>query len=407
MFQSWRDEMSEQSSSCSDVTEDEGMEGHGLNMEMVFSTVPLPLASDTGSSASSLAAQSPGPKDPNDLSHDKVFRMALRDSGVLTCAWKRRRSSGKRSVDATVVQRLIHHPVRVQRKGTVSKKQATIAFNEFRFWYIRALGCKWKQGHSEMLAQWRAITNDQRYHWYLLREIRCESIRLGLGGLGYRRRGRPSKSSTSTVRAVPKGSPGEDSQDAFYGPGIQLTYFPKLGQDNPAVIRWIREGLRGDALRLKLMTLPEYKRYFDEFVEFIKDLCSGLGFANCCCCMEMGDNFRFVGAVHLHAYLCFLKVKGGLDNMRSIRIPQDKLDFCNLKPFQVVTKGFRGRRLVDAMAQGMHYLLGPKSSAMYRWTTLEPVQDLSSMKHRICIAMFLVIAVPSIEPSRRSIANSF
>ena len=211
----------------------------------------------------------------------------------------------------------------------------------------------------------------------------------------------------SAVDAVTMVPEDTEPQESLYGPGIQLTYFPKLGQDHPTVIGWIRQGLRGDDLRSKLMTLPEYKRYFDQFVEFIQELCSNLGFANCCCCMEMGENFRFVGGVHLHAYMCFLKVKGGLANVKTIRIPWEHLGFCNLKPFTVVTKGFRGRRLIEAMAQGMHYILGPKSSAMYRWTTLEPVKDLSSMKHRIRRAMFLANGVPSSEPSRRSIVKNF
>ena len=214
-------------------------------------------------------------------------------------------------------------------------------------------------------------------------------------------------SSNSAVDAVPAGTQDTESQESLYGPGIQLTYFPKLGQDNPIVIDWIRQGLRGDDLRSKLMTLPDYKRYFDQFVEFIQQLCSNLGFATCCCCMEMGDNFRFVGGVHLHAYMSFLKVKGGLANVKTIRIPTELLGFSNLKPFPVVTKGYRGRRLIEAMAQGMHYLLGPKSSAMYQWTTLEPVKDLSSMKHRICSAMFLVNGARSSKPSSRSIVNNF
>ena len=58
------------------------------------------------------------------------------------------------------------------------------------------------------------------------------------------------------------------------------------------------------------------------------------------------------------------------------------------------------------MAEGIHYLLGPKSSAMHRWTTLEPVKDLSIIKHRICRAMFLVKGVLSSEPGRRSIVNN-
>ena len=97
----------------------------------------------------------------------------------------------------------------------------------------------------------------------------------------------------------------------------------------------------------------------------------------------------------------------GLANVKTIRIPTESFGFCNLMPFLVVTKGYRGRRSIGAMAQGMHYLRGLKSSAMYQWTTFEPVKDLSSMKHRICSAMFVVNGARSSKPSSRSIVNHF
>jgi hypothetical protein len=60
--------------------------------------------------------------------------------------------------------------------------------------------------------------------------------------------------------------------------------------------------------------------------------------------------------------------------------------FCNVKPYVVVTRGLRGRRLQDSVAQAMHYVVGPKSSGVFRFTDLEPIQDACATLHDLrCI----------------------
>ena len=252
MLQPMQEEMAQWSSSCTEASEDEGMGGEGLNMSMIFSTVPLPLASDLESSPTSSETQSAGPKDPSNQSHDEIFRMALRDSGVSTCAWKRRRLSCKRSVDATLAQRLIHHPERVNRRGTYNKSQQAKASNEFRYWYMRAHGCKWNSGKQKVLPAWRLLKQGQRYHWYLLREIRMACPSLLVAAQHRRRRGPSMGSSNWAVDAVPAGPQDTEPQESLYGLGIQLTYSPKPGEDSPTVIGWSRQGLKGNDLRSKL-----------------------------------------------------------------------------------------------------------------------------------------------------------
>ena len=366
-------------SSTMSVDED-GMGCEGLDMSTIFSTVPLPLTVDAGSETVVPVATSPTVSiDPKNLTHEDLLRIALEESGLSSHKWSRRRVPKKFAVDARVLQKFTENPNAINLNRTCSKRQQTKAFNEFRHWYMRATGGRWKDSVHQVCAQVRNLSNQQRYHWYLVSQAR-QATGLTACPPGFQT-GRPSTASTpagvSGAEPVP---PDADASNALYGPGVQLTYFPKIGQDNPTVLGWIRDGLRGVALRNKLKTLPEYSHYFEQFTAFIRQLCKNLGFFSCCCCMEMGEHFRFVAAVHLHAYLGFLKVKGGLDAIKHIRIPRQDLEFCNLKPFPVVTKGFRGRRLIDAMAQGMHYVCGPKSTGMYRYTDLEPVKDRVSSK---------------------------
>ena len=353
-------------------------------MSTIFSTVPLPLTLDAAPETLGVVATRPAAAiDSKILTHDGLLKIALEESGLSSHKWSRRRVSKKNAVDARVLQQLQANPNDINLNRACSKRQQTKAFNEYRHWYMRATGSSWKEGVHQVCAQMRNLSNQQRYHWYLVSQAR-EAAGLKVPGAGHNRRRPSTASTTAAVDGAEKAPPDTDASNTLYAPGIQLTYFPKIGQDNPTVLGWIRDGLRGSALREKLLTLPEYKHYFDQFTTYIRQLCKNLGFSSCCCCMEMGEHFRFVAAVHLHAYLGFLKVKGGLEAIKHIRISRDDLEFCNLKPFPVLTKGFRGRRLIEAMAQGMHYVCGPKSSGMHRYTDLEPVKDHVSRKHCNC-----------------------
>ena len=92
--------------------------------------------------------------------------------------------------------------------------------------------------------------------------------------------------------------------------------------------------------------------------------------------MEMGDQSCFDVQVHTHAYLGFLQKESTLIFAKQVSVPLMALTFCNVKPYVVATRGLRGRRLHDCAAQAMHYVVGPKSSGLFRATDLEPIQDL-------------------------------
>jgi len=158
--------------------------------------------------------------------------------------------------------------------------------------------------------------------------------------------------------------------------GVLLTHHPTLGIDDPEVGSWIGQGLRGDDLRRALIQKGPYRAYFDGFSVFIQQLRDTLGFASCYACMEMGDQGRFAAQVHCHAYIGFLRKDSTLAFAKQVRIRPSALVFCNLKPYPVLTRGLRGRRLQDAVAQAMRYVVGPRSSALFRMTHLEPIQDV-------------------------------
>ena len=83
----------------------------------MYSTAPLPLASDTGSSSSSSETQPAGSRGPDNQSHDEIFAWLCATSGFSRVHGSARRLSCKRSVDGPLAMRLIPHPARVNRRG--------------------------------------------------------------------------------------------------------------------------------------------------------------------------------------------------------------------------------------------------------------------------------------------------
>jgi len=132
-------------------------------------------------------------------------------------------------------------------------------------------------------------------------------------------------------------------------------------------------------LRKALISRNAYRAYFYDFSVFIQQLRTNCGFASCCACMEMGDQSSFPAQVHCHAYLGFLRRQSMVIHAQQVCVSLSSLTFNKVKPHYVATRGLRGRRLYEATAQGMHYVVGPKCSGMFRFTDLEPIQDVFAM----------------------------
>jgi hypothetical protein len=83
---------------------------------------------------------------------------------------------------------------------------------------------------------------------------------------------------------------------------VLLTYNTKVGKEDPAVLRWLQEGCKGDTLFQKMMKHDLYRDVFEEFWEFQLALGQKLGFVHTAVCMEWSRHADFAARVHLHAY---------------------------------------------------------------------------------------------------------
>jgi len=272
-----------------------------------------------------------------------------------------------------------HSPARLPRSAHQG------GFAEFRYWYVRKNQETWKEGRLCATTVWKKLSIQHKYHWYLLK--RAMSIVNGSRLQGcVRKRVQLGPDGIDQVHCDGN-SPGISRPDEVLALGLLLTYQPTLGVDDPQVLAWIRDGMGRDQLRHELTTRPAHRTYFQGFSQFIQHMRTSLGFASCCACMEMGDQSRFAAQVHCHAYLGFLRKESSLMFAKQISVRLSALMFCNVKPYVVVTRGLRGRRLQDSVAQAMHYVVGPKSAGVFRVTDLEPIQDACATLHECALTL--------------------
>jgi hypothetical protein len=346
----------------------------GIDLPTLLEHVDLPLRTPALCPPSGVTENHHGQEDASsEMSHAGLLRFAINESKLLDELHVRRRISRKGPYDSKALGMLMHHPANVHAPDRLTRSMHQGGFAEFRYWYVRGNQDSWKEGRLCATTIWTKLSKRQKYHWHLIKRamsiIRCNHLQ------GCVRKQAPSGLHVSD----------KDNWDLFKADasesgevltlGLLLTYHPTLGVDDPQVLAWIRDGIGRDQLRHELTTRPGHRVYFQSFVDFIKRMRTSLGFVSCCSCMEMGDQSRFQAQVHCHAYIGLLRKHSSITAAKQLPVRLSDLTFCNVKPYVVWTRSLRGRRLQDSVAQAMHYVVGPKSSCLFRATDLEPIED--------------------------------
>ena len=309
----------------------------------------------------------------HEFSHSGLLRTAIVQCRLLERSQFRRRRRHKGPCDFNFLKQLIAEPSVVSAPSKMTRLMHSRGKNEYRFWCKYTSQTKWKDLHS-VTKTWSLLSHQQKYHWYLVHlasEVLLKTTR------HFRFCGKGFKTSLERQALARAHSSCDTSQSdqTFKVLGLLLTYYPRLGKDDPSVEALIRDGLRGDALRQALSNRKDYETFFAEFCVFIQQLRSHYGFASCSACMELNGDSRFAAQVHCHAYVGFLTRQSRAIYAQAVEVPSSSLIFKSMKPHTVVTRCMRGRRLYDNSAQAMHYVVGPKSSGLFRFTDLEPIQD--------------------------------
>jgi len=329
----------------------------------------LPVVADDTSSSDLVS---------HDLSHAVLIRTAIVQSRFLERSQVSRRRRQKGPYDFRFLKQLMADPSVVSAPSFMTRDMHSKGLNEYRYWCRYKCQRKWKEMGS-FTKTWSLLPKQQKYHWYLVHRASVFFLKT-TNRCRFREQGLKSSLHEQTCARAPHICDPPQPDQEFKALGLLLTYYRLLGKDDPSVGAMIRDGLQGDALRQALSNRKDYEKYFSEFCVFIQQLRSQYGFASCSACMELNGGASFAAQVHCHAFVGFLNRKSRAIYAQHVVVSNSSLIFKSMKPHCVVTRSMRGRRLYDTSAQAMHYVVGPKSSGLFRFTDLEPIEDFFVMQ---------------------------
>jgi len=270
----------------------------GIDLPTLLQHVDLPLRNPLQRAPDHDDVSHMADKDVSrDLSHCGLLRTAIKQSKLLEVAHMRRRINRKVPCHSRVLGLLFENPAKVQSPERLSRCMHQGGFTEFRRWFVLQIDKPWKEAEAFARTMWKKLSIQHKYHWYVLKKtIGHVSCSVHRGPEPHRVSVVPKKNNAMQCEANMPGMQHENED--LLALGLLLTYQPALGMDDPEVGAWIRDGVRGDALRHALTTRGAHRAYFESFSSFIKWLRDKLGFVSCCACMEMGDQSSFAAQFH-------------------------------------------------------------------------------------------------------------
>jgi hypothetical protein len=244
------------------------------------------------------------------------------------------------------------------------------AFDRMRGWYSQAYGVGAKKVSAVLAAKWLEMGLLEIGRWIFI--TRLEQVLYKPGSYKQKRRVRIDLPSGEKISSKEL---DDDDPIVANTVAVLLTYNTRVGIEDPAVLRWLQEGCKGDTLFQKMMKHDLYKDVFEEFWEFQFALGQKLGFVHTAVCMEWSRHAEFAARVHLHAYHApGLRFRSWDHHTPNIVIRKKCLmwkDRCpDCRPCCV-----KNRFKSAAVGTGLYYVTGSKSGTMYQKSTIHPFKD--------------------------------
>jgi len=288
-------------------------------------------------------------------------------ASLLETEGTRRRVNKKSSHPEIAIRRLIHGdrnvdeaPTGLDRKNGMDEAMRCVSVH---------LNVPFKIARAQVRLVWNALPMYQRNLWSVKKGLTLKTM-VYARGVGWSRKMEVGEESQPTRRDRSR----MDSL-AVSCVGFIATWFTTLGVDHPAVIRWVQEGLQGDALREKLLTLTAFKTHFEAFSGWVQKL--GQTFASCqpACSMEMCYNGSKACQIHLHAFFGpEVSFRGLLRKPVEMNATWQQLEWGGHIPHLETMKG-GGRALATASRRGLYYITMDKVGMLYRSSKVWPHED--------------------------------
>ena len=221
---------------------------------------------------------------------------------------------------------------------------------------------------------WRAAARAIQHGWAIMAKV----TRVMYSRVGHRTR------QLLSPPGYPEAGQPEDGmrppQEELTCHGVLCTWMLELGLHDAEVLALLAEGHRGEALRLRLVSLPLYEQAFASFSEFVVTRAEALQFRSEAASMELCLAGSWPHRVHVHAFLgphvdfvawdswCPQKGLAPQDMFWGGAVPHLRL--------------LRPRRATRALHQetigGLYYVLMEKPGTMFRSGNRWPFLDVGS-----------------------------
>jgi len=190
---------------------------------------------------------------------------------------------------------------------------------------------------------------------------------------------RPNGRSSQTSFAV-VGSKTAEPLPVTQCYGWLATYNTDLGLQDPEILQWVQQGLRGSELADKLKEHDLIKNAFSRFVSFHKDRAEKHSFKTWAVGLEHSRNAKHPARVHLHTY-AGVDIRGGHILMGlplASPVSKSGLTFPGCEAPNVrftIIRRPSSSAILNGVSTGMYYVAGAKESSLMMEASMIPIQE--------------------------------
>jgi hypothetical protein len=227
-----------------------------------------------------------------------------------------------------------------------------------------------KVARVQVRVVWQSLATKEKHLWIAKRQLTFNKMHFQKG-IGWK----PKENTFENILYERPRRTGMDAV-AVTALGFIATWFTKLGVDHPAVIRWVQEGLRGDLLKEKLLTLDIFKTQFEAFNGWTRRL--GETFQSCttACSMEMCYHSKHACHIHLHAFFGpEVTFRGSVRKPREMCPTWNQLDWNGAIPHLEPLRGNGSTAIEKATRRGLYYITMDKIGLLFRASKIWPHED--------------------------------
>ena len=235
-----------------------------------------------------------------------------------------------------------------------------------------------REMHEEWIqnGKWTSLDDNVKYRFHFLKQLEKElDFQDAIPEVSTRPNGRSSQSSFAVV-----GSKAAEPLPVTLCYGWMATYNTDLGLQDPDILQWVQQGLRGSDLAAKLKEHDLIKKAFTRFVSFHKDRAEQHGFKTWAVALEHSMNAQHPARVHLHTY-AGVDIRGGHLLMgaplaRPVSLTGLTFAGCDAPKVRPTTiRRPSPSTILNGVSTGMYYVAGAKESSIMMEASMIPIQE--------------------------------